>query len=348
VSLLAYKTAILLCCVVSPFAAELQRNKLLEYRAGTEVRPVQNVEEWRKRRSQILAGMQEVMGKLPGAGKRSPLEAKVESSEDCGEFTRQFVTYSAEPGERVPAYLLLPKNLTPGKKVPGALTLHQTHKLGHKVVVGLGDSPDDEYGVELVKRGFVCLAPAYPQLADYWPDLKRLGWESGTMKAIWNNMRGVDLLSELPYVDTNAFVAIGHSLGGHNSLYTAAFDERIKVVVTSCGFDSFIDYMDGNIKGWTSDRYMPRLLNYPDKNYPFDFYEVLGAIAPRAVFINAPKRDSNFKWRSVEKIVGEAGKVYELHQAATNLAARYPDAEHSFPAELRKESFGFIESRLGK
>src|SRR5207249_2679389 len=79
----------------------------------------------------------------------------------------------------------------------------------------------------------------------------------------------------LPYVQTNGFGAIGHSLGGHNSIYTAVFDERIKVIVSSCGFDSFQDYMNGNIKGWTSERYMPRLLDYPLSGLPFDFYKSL-------------------------------------------------------------------------
>jgi hypothetical protein len=39
---------------------------------------------------------------------------------------------------------------------------------------------------------------------------------------------------------------IGHSLGGHNSLFTAVFDSRIKIVVTSCGFDAFRDLLLSN------------------------------------------------------------------------------------------------------
>lgn len=326
--------------------ADLHRDQLLHFQKGEEVLPVASTNDWAKRRTQILQGMEEVMGKLPGPEKQVPLDVRVESTEDCGEFIRQFITYQAEPDERVPAYLLIPKGASPQNKAGGILALHQTHQLGHKVVVGLGDSPNDVYGVELARHGYVCLAPAYPQLAGYWPDLKKLGWESGTLKAVWNNMRGLDLLSSLPYVSTNGFAAIGHSLGGHNSLYTAAFDPRIKVVITSCGFDSFTDYMDGNIKGWTSDRYMPRLLNYTDKKYPFDFYEVLGSIAPRAIFINAPKEDSNFKYRSVEKIVAEVSKVYGLFNASNRLVVRYPDVGHSFPKDLREESYSFIDQHL--
>src|SRR5207237_7228903 len=118
-------------------------------------------------------------------------------------------------------------------KLPAVLALHQTHLLGNKVVVGLGYSPNDQYGVELAERGYVVLAPAYPLLASYYPDLVQLGYSSGTMKAIWDNIRGLDLLESLPYVRRGRFAAIGHSLGGHNSIYTSVFDERLKVIVSS-------------------------------------------------------------------------------------------------------------------
>src|SRR6266542_3765370 len=76
--------------------------------------------------------------------------------------------------------------------------------------VDCGDSPNDEYGVELVRRGFVVLAPPYPMLANYQPDVRALGWRSGTLKGVWDNMRGLDLLSSLPFVRTNrGFGAIG-------------------------------------------------------------------------------------------------------------------------------------------
>ena len=46
----------------------------------------------------------------------------------------------------------------------------------------------------------------------------------------------------------------GHSLGGHNSVYTAVLDDRIKVVVSSCGLDSFLDYYNGDEKNWQPEK----------------------------------------------------------------------------------------------
>src|SRR5437773_165181 len=147
----------------------LERTNLLVYRDNKgAVRPVKSVRDWAKRRAEILRGMTVVMGPLPGEDKRCPLDPKVEYESDCGDYVQRFLTYASEPGSRVPAYLLIPKAALDGKqKTWGILCLHQTHRLGQKVVVGLGESPNDEYGVELVKRGYVCLAPPYPLLANY-------------------------------------------------------------------------------------------------------------------------------------------------------------------------------------
>jgi hypothetical protein len=296
-------------------------------------------------RPRILDRMQEVMGPLPGPEKRCDLGIRIEEEIDCGDYTRQFLTYQSEPGSRVPAYLLIPKGI---KKAAGVLCLHQTHALGQKVVVGLGNSPNDEYAVELARRGYICLAPAYPLLANYAPDLKELGYASGTMKAIWDNMRGLDLLESLSFVKKGAFAAIGHSLGGHNGIYTAAFDSRIKVVVSSCGLDSFRDYMNGDIRGWTSERYMPRLLNYSVEKLPFDFDEVIAAIAPRSVFVSAPIGDTNFQWRSVDRLAAAARPVFELYNVPTHLMVEHPDAGHVFPAGTREQAYAVIDRVLGR
>src|SRR5439155_1124399 len=109
---------------------------------------------------------------------------------------------------------------------------------------------------------------------------------SGSMKAIWNNMRAVDLLQSLPEVDGERIGCIGHSLGGHNTMFTGVFDTRIKAMVSNCGFTSFPKYFGGKLKGWTSARYMPRIATVyelkPEK-VPFDFPEVVAALAGSGV-----------------------------------------------------------------
>jgi hypothetical protein len=329
----------------------LPRTNLLVYHAaGGITASVESVADWQKRRAEILQGMQQVMGPLPGKPKRCALAVKVEEETDCGSYARRLISYAAEPGSRVPAFLLVPKAAqTSNDKLPAVLALHPTDmQYGHRVTVEQLRANYRAYARDLAERGYVVLAPAYPLMANYQPDLKALGYKSGTMKAIWDNIRGMDLLDSLKYVKRGGYGAIGHSLGGHNAIYTAVFDDRIKALVSSCGFDSYLHYMEGNITGWTSDRYMPALLEYKDRlaDIPFDFHELLGALAPRPVFVNAPLRDSNFKWRSVDEIVQAALPVYRLFGVPQNLQVQHPDCEHDFPPEVRERAYEFLDKQL--
>jgi len=312
--------------------------------------------DWQKRRSETLLGMQDIMGPLPGKDKRCDLAPKIEEETDCGSYVRRLITCASEPGGRVPAYLLIPKAvLQTGRKAPAVLALHPTDlEFGHRVVVEQLRRNYRAYGRDLVERGYVVFAPSYPLMAKYQPNLKALGYASGTMKAVWDNMRGLDYLESMPFVRRGKFGAIGHSLGGHNAIYTAAFDSRIKVVVSSCGFDSFPDYYGGDPanwqlgRGWCQDRYMPNLAAYRGRlqEIPFDFHELIGSLAPRSVFINAPLRDANFQWRSVDEIVNAAAQIYQLYAVPRNLQVEHPDCEHDFPSDIREEAYRFLDARL--
>ena len=222
--------------------------------------PIGGPADWDVRRDHILAHFQEVAGPLPGGERRVPLEMQVvEEAREPG-FVRKKITFATEPGDRVPAWLLIP-DAAPraASRRPAVLCLHQTIAIGKDEPVGLGKNLELAYARELAERGYVALAPDYPNFGEYKVDVYALGYASATMKAIWNNLRAVDLLCSLKEVDPNRIGVIGHSLGGHNAIFTALFDRRIKAVVSSCGFNAFPYYYKGNIAGWSHRGYMPRL-----------------------------------------------------------------------------------------
>lgn len=343
---------------VSQEVASLDRFDLMQYRdADGNVQSVTTAEQWQQRRAEILNAMQVVMGPFPGADRRVPLNIEILEEERLPDYTRQLITYQSEPGSRTPAYLCIPNDVFDGtRKASAVLCLHGTDNVdGHKIVVGLGARKGRGYGWELAERGYITLSPSYPHLANYWPNLSKLGYVSGTMKAIWDNSRGIDLLAELPGVDMSHGVgAIGHSLGGHNAIYSACFDDRVTVVASSCGFDSYLDYYDGVErvwyfdKGWCQIRYMPRMSNYRGRleEIPYDFPELLGVIAPRPLFVNAPLHDSNFRWKSVDKCAAAARPVYELLGSADNLVVEHPDCDHNFPEDMREAAYQLIDTVL--
>src|SRR5262245_26208995 len=111
---------LLWCLALSPFPltsarsspARLERTNLLSYRnAQGDVVPVKTVADWQKRRGVTFQGMQTVMGLLPGKEKRGPLDLRVEEEVDCDFYVRRFIRYASEPNARVPAYLLIPKQV---------------------------------------------------------------------------------------------------------------------------------------------------------------------------------------------------------------------------------------------
>jgi dienelactone hydrolase len=308
--------------------------------------------QWRAAREKTLAGMRLVMGEWPEHRRLPPDRKRLDilrlEGEDLPKFTRAKIKFLSEAGDYVPAYLLIPKALK--RPAPAMLCLHQTTKIGKAEPAGLGGLPNLHYAQELAERGYVCIAPDYPYLGENEFDPYKHGYASCTMKGVWNHMRAVDVLQSLSEVAPNRIGSIGHSLGGHNTLFAAAFDPRIKVMVTSCGFNSFKKYKDGDLSGWAGVRYMPRIAEKYGKDparVPFDFPDILVALAPRPLFINAPLGDTNFEVSGVRDCVDAASPIYErVFHAGDRLVALYPEAGHDFPVSARTVAYEFLDRWL--
>ncbi len=311
------------------------------------LQPVRTPEDWAKRREHILAGLQLAMGPLPDASKNVPLDVQLVEETGLAKVHRKRISFATEAGDRVPAYLLIPKGVS--GKVPGILCLHQTTAIGKGEPAGVGGSGNLHYALELAERGYVTLAPDYPNFGDYRLDPYKQGYTSATMKGIWNHMRAVDLLQAQPEVDPDRIGCIGHSLGGHNTLFLGAFDGRVKAMVSSCGFTSFSKYMGGDLTGWSHSGYMPRIASAygkDPKKMPFDFPEVLAALAPRSLFLNAPEGDSNFDMSGVSDCVNAARPVYECLGAGDRLVFLYSKGGHDFDPAAREAAYAFLNKAL--
>jgi dienelactone hydrolase len=332
-------------------------SNLLVYRdADGNEHGIKTAADWERRRAHILENMQLVMGPLPDEAGKVPPDMAVLEEQETPLFTRRKITFAVEENDRLPAYLLIPHNIQ--GKSPAMLCLHQTTPLGMAEPAGLGGLPNLHYAAHLAARGYVTLAPEYclsvmsPQTSgygEYHIDAYARGYLSNTMKGIWNHMRAVDLLQSLPQVDGERIGCIGHSLGGHNSMFVAAFDERLKVIVSSCGFTAETKYFNGDLTGWSHKGYMPRIADIYDcdpAKMPFDFHEVLAALAPRAFFTNSPLHDDNFDPSGVEDCIAAATPIYELLGAGDKVAAIYPDCGHDFPDEARRVAYDWIDRWL--
>lgn len=339
---------------------KIMGDDLLSYRdASGRQLPVKTPAEWEIKRKQILEQMQEAMGKLPDRSNLPALDVKIIDSKEEATYTRHTINFTAAENESVPAYLYVPHQEGKPKKLAAMMVLHGTGALGKRLVDGESPRPNRAQAKELAERGYVVIAPDYPSFGDLTGyDFEHDRYQSGTMKAIFNHMRCVDLLQSREDVDPDRIGVLGHSLGGHNSMFVGAFDTRLKVIVSSSGWTLFEKYdigkaaserYGGRLGPWAQDRYMPLLrerYQLDGKKFPFNFDEVIAALAPRAFFSNSPVKDSNFDVEGVREGIASASVVYRFLDAEQNLQVRYPDAGHDFPQAVRMEAYRFIDKVL--
>src|SRR5690606_27507320 len=159
-------------------------------------------------------------------------------------------------------------------------------------------------GHSLAKNGYVCL------IMDAWGAGERTTehevheYHGGNLGAsmmnlgetllgmqVTDNIRGVDLLSSLPYVDENNIGATGASGGGNQAMWLAALDERVKATVPVVSVGTFQSYI---LNSNCVCELLPRGLTFTEEA------AVLGLIAPRALKIMSAFKDANLAFNPTQ------------------------------------------------
>jgi dienelactone hydrolase len=323
---------------------------------------VKNASEWATRRLEILKGIQKVTGPLPsGTAKRPAPAVTFKDTLSHPVFVRYRIHLTSGPGEFVPAFLYIPNGLKKGDKAPAMVALHGTGAKGKLLVDSLTANPNQSLATELAYRGYVVIAPDYPSFGELSKhNFAEDRFESGMAQATFNNMCCIDYLQSRNDVAPGSIGAIGHSLGGHTAMFLGALDERVKIVVSSCGWTPFEYYDAGKqvterygskLGAWAQDRYMPHVRDKFQSNpslLPFNFDELIATLAPRHFFSNSPINDSNFDVEGVRIGEKSARKVYELLGVSDRMEVHYPEAAHDFPVEVRNLAYQKIDQVLKK
>ncbi len=340
-----------------------EMNQLFYYRdmQGQDIR-IQSLYDWELKKAQILDSAQALFGPLPEIPTLPPyleydfmfppFDVQVLDSLVRDHHTRYNIQFTVAENEKVLAYLYIPHEKPERGKFPAMLALPPT--TGRVLVDGRVP-----YGRELADRGYVVIATEYPgigELKDY--DFESDRYESGIMKGIFNHIRCVDFLRTMKEVDTERIGAIGHSLGGHSAIFLGIFDARIKVVVSSVGWTLFEYYNNspaasarhgGRLGPWAQALYAPKLrtkYQLDQNKIPFNFDELIAALAPRYFYTNSPIHDSNFDVEGVRKGIANASEIYRMYNAEHHIQARYPVAGHDFPDSIRQDAYDFIDNAL--
>ena len=159
----------------------------------------------------------------------------------------------------------------------------------------------------------------------------------------------IDALSTLEEVDSSQIYLVGYALGGKVGLLTAALDDRIKGVVSVCGFDPL--RLQTSDKGTEGIRHyshlhglLPRLgffVGHEDR-VPFDFDEVLALIAPKPALLVAPALDRYARVADVKRGVENSRRVYDLLGHGEALQFDTPMDINRFPHSTQEHAFDWI------
>lgn len=288
-----------------------------------------------------------LLGPFPKAVPLQPLTLEVV---DRGTYMQEKVEYAVEEGERVRAYVLVPKERT--SPIPAIFCYHRhatNWDLGKSEVVGLSGDPDMAYARELAERGFVAFAPdalmfeernwakkrqKVPTHANYLELAFRLLRGQTLLAKVLHDVRmGLDYLVTRPEVDESRLGFLGHSYGGRMALWTPVFDRRIKASVSNCGCDRYEDSARKDA-GVLPEFCVPGLLNHGDME------DVVQLASHCNVLISATTQD---RWcRGAEKIFRIAKKMFTDH----TLELKRYEGGHAFTKPMREYAYQFLKTYL--
>ena len=334
--------------------------------------PVIPGKNWEAQRREILTRVFGTLGQPPAT--RCPLDTQVLSvarDEKFPHVERRHIRFRTEPDEWIYAYLLVPDRVTPATRLPAVVCFHPTSSgegkndcVGLLGPDGIMEYPDCQYGLELAaKYSFVTLSidsrfdgerlePGERTYESTRFQTKHPQW-SPYGKMGWDGSRSVDLLVSLPEVDASRIGAIGHSLGGHCSLITAAVDDRVKVYVSNGGNLSWVcdhryHWHYGHRKEDNSFwAYIPRSKPFLDDvsiPYPWTFLELASSIAPRPSLTMLSEGEA--KMQELPTFITQLKKTYAalgLPNATDSLI--YPGG-HSFPDAARAKAYALLNAVL--
>lgn len=289
------------------------------------------------------------------------LDTAVVAMEDRGTHSLQTLEYNVETGERVRAFLLLPKGIT--GRLPAILACHQhngEYWLGKSEPAGLSANKMYHYGLELCLRGYAVLCPDHLCFEDRRPPEYRrmendalqhanyerlvftgLLMEGSTLQAKYLSdlTRAVDLLQSMDSVDPNRIGTIGHSLGGQEALWLMWLDSRIRAAVSSCGFSQVRTIIRDEINH-NFAMYAPGLLQHGD------IADLVCGIAPRPFFMANGAADRIFPVDGVRDIARAAEARYAELGAPERFRSVLFDGDHSFPGIVKEQAYAFLDEHL--
>ncbi len=238
-------------------------------------------------------------GPWPAPGELRPEIGKMVQQQG---YRLEWVSYQAEPDDRVPAILIVPDGVTATSPAPAIAVWHQHNgqwHLGKSEPAGLAGNPMHHTGVALAKEGYVVLCPdalCFEQRQDPEGKLKAGQYErfeflrytvAGKCLA-WKNIldmrRAIDYLASRPEVVAEQLGCYGHSMGSTHTWLVGPWEPRLKCLVGNCCLPTY-RAIDRTKLLHCFANFIPGFQQYGD------IPDIAGLIAPRRLHLNLGEQD---------------------------------------------------------
>lgn len=300
-----------------------------------------NLESWTGYRAELRENIWKNLGVRPDHALNLDLRETGEIK--MAGYVIKNIYYQSRPGLYVTGNLYIPEGDGP---FPGVVGMH-----GHWPEGRLAERVQSR-GHTLAQNGYVCL------LADAWGSGERstvhgdfeyhgasLGGalfnigETLMGAQIVDNMRAVDLLCSLAYVDPGRIGATGASGGGNQTMWLAAMDERVKAAVPVASVGTFESYV---MRTNCICECLPNGLTFTEES------GVLALAAPRALKICNCLGDTNPTFFPSEMLRSckEARKVFRAYGKDSNLDYQVFNLPHGYWPEVRESMLGWFNLQL--
>jgi cephalosporin-C deacetylase-like acetyl esterase len=269
-------------------------------------------------RKQILS----LIGSLP---ERTPLNARVLGTTQADGFRIEKVLFDSQPNFPVTALLYLPDGPLAGGKHPAILM-----SPGHSPT---GKASDSNTAALFARNGFIVLS--YDPIGQgerlQYPDPAKPGaslatgatgehgeaslqpmliGDSFARYELWDAMRGIDYLAQLPEVDAEHIGAFGCSGGGAITAMVGALDMRVAAIGVACyitSFDTLLPALGPQDGEQSTPHFISSGLDFPDW---------IELAAPRPYAVIATYSDM-FPFAGARSSVAEARRFYAFFDPAS-------------------------------
>jgi len=299
---------------------------------------------------------------LEGLGGEWPepcdLKVRLRESAKHDGFTNVSLYYDAEPGDAIPAMLLIPDGVSESKPAPAIAVWHQhagQWHLGKSEPAGLAGNPMHHTGAALARAGFVVLCPdalCFEERQDPTKKLKGGSFErfeflryvvAGKCMA-WKNIldmkRAVDFLVSRPEVKADRIGCYGHSMGSTHTWLVGPWEERIKCLVGNCCLPTYQAIHRAHMLHCFPN-FVPGIFQHGDTP------DIAALIAPRALHMNFGEHDGGSPIDLVREGLKVIGDGYKRANAAENFSYYIEDdTGHVLSDEMWKRTLAWFNKHL--